>query len=239
MSKCWIYRDGGRRLGSSVGSYEEWCGGQDDKVCGKEAGPVVGVRIKMYLSRGNMKMTIPTWSLPTGLTCPNATPMCRKHCYARKAERHRRGVLPCRRRNYEESLGDGFVRDMAELLGKRHKLEYVRIHEAGDFYNQGYLEKWFEICRRFPKTRFLAFSNMWDLTWKRKPDNMVVYWSVWPDTDLGEMKKYVDVGADLFAFVGESSVWKNDTLECPGHCDDCLMCFLGDINGMNVHFKVH
>lgn len=192
----------------------------------------------MYISRGNMKMSIPTWSLPTGVACPNSTPMCERYCYAKKAERFRKQVLPCRVHNYEESQRESFVPGMIRVLERRRKLEFFRIHESGDFYSQEYLEKWLEICKAFPNTRFLAFSNMWNLEWKVCPRNLVVFWSIWEDTDIGDRVH----GGGLFAFIGNSRpelCVEEDVLVCPGHCDSCLMCFMGYENQKHVRFKIH
>lgn len=181
-----------------------------------------------YLSSGNVKVgRIPTWNLPSKLTCPQSTKLCRKYCYAAKAERpYRPQVLPCRNRNLEASKDVEFVATMSELINRRRS-SYIRIHESGDFYDQVYLDKWFEIARNCPSKVFMAFTKSWHLDWTRKPDNLVVYWSVWLDT--------VNVPeSGLKAYAGHCGTGRE--FECGGKCDICLHCFKAS---GNVHFKVH
>jgi len=86
----------------------------------------------MYISKGNKKTgTIPTFSLPTAVTCPGATPFCKKVCYAKVSENIYTFVLNRRIQNLWEILQGAWVSKMVELIRNQDFL-YFRIHEAGD-----------------------------------------------------------------------------------------------------------
>jgi hypothetical protein len=186
-------------------------------------------------------MKIPTFSLPAEVTCPNATELCKKNCYAKKAERAYKSALDSRMRNYKESKNtlDFGVKLFKWLLLKQPK--YFRIHESGDFYSQDYLDIWCGIAKLFPKIKFLAYTQMYDLDYTLKPDNLIVYWTVWPDSKRvpnNNLKAYViDNGNNKIpkynkakGHLCKKGKGKNIT------CDKCLYCFEGK---GDVRFKIH
>lgn len=142
-----------------------------------------------YLSSKNLVMNnVLIWSLPSKITCPNSTPLCRKHCYAIKAERsYRPNTLPCRMENLECSKDANFVRGMktvieAKLLQDKNFNGHFRIHESGDFYSQKYLDDWKAICAYFKDIKFLAFTKSFQLDYSNKPMNMEILMSIWQDS---------------------------------------------------------
>ena len=186
-------------------------------------------------------MNIPTFSLPSDISCPNQTPLCSKYCYAKKAERAYPQVLPSRNRNYDESLDYDFVRRVVLWIIK-HKPKYFRIHESGDFYSQDYFDKWCYISALCPDTNFLAYTQVYDLSLTLKPNNLTIYWTVWPDSKSvpnNGLKAYViDDGTGKIS----NKLDDKNTHQCPKEikkdmtCDKCLWCFnsKGD-----VKFKLH
>lgn len=185
-------------------------------------------------------MNIPTFSIPAIKTCPNHTPHCKQFCYARKAERSFKYVLPSREENFKESLSDDFVEQVGKYL-KRNKPKLFRLHESGDFYNQEYLDKWFIICRNNPDTRFLVYTKRWDLNWKGKPANLIRYWSIWDDTQNpppdGPKAYVVDDGK------GKISQYPVPTDACICEkedqivkCEKCMHCYAGV---SDVIFRIH
>lgn len=195
----------------------------------------------VYLSDGNLRMKIPTFSIMSKHTCPNATTLCKKFCYAKKAERIYKNTYNSRFLNTIKTLSESFTKEAIKEIDKR-KSNYIRIHESGDFYSQEYLNKWFEICRAIPDKKFLVYTQMWNLKWRNKPKNMVVYWTVWPDT-VNKVKR------GLKAFVVDNGKGRippyntrvNGVMCKKGNgnnitCDKCLYCFEG--RG-NVKFKLH
>jgi hypothetical protein len=138
------------------------------------------------------------FNLPARKTCPGKTKYCGKVCYAMKAERMYKGARESRVRNYKASKLVGFQNNMTEELIKfaTNGGKQIRIHESGDFYNQGYLNKWMLIATSFPKITFLAYTKMFDkLDFSVKPDNMIVYASL----DPSSFDKLGDVPDNLHA----------------------------------------
>lgn len=186
--------------------------------------------VVMTCSTKNLKMSSTIiWNLPAVKTCIGATAHCIAKCYARKAERLYPTVSPCRELNYKASQADDFVRLMSDMIG-RSKIEMVRIHESGDFYDQAYLDKWFEICRNNPSKRFLAFTKSYQLDFAECPSNLRLIYSIWDDT------KYITEQIPCQASAGECG--KSDSIQCAGNCTKCRACWnLKD--GQNVHFDIH
>lgn len=187
-------------------------------------------------------MDIPIFNLPAEKTCRNPTELCRKYCYAKKAEKLWVVSLNSRMENWhcaDGTSGYKFVEEMVKEIKNRNK-QYFRIHESGDFYNQEYLNKWFEIARQLPGIQFLCYTNSWDLDWSNMPENLVRYWSVWPDSvgvPRDGLKAYViDNGKGIIrGSTGESG--KVCAKETQGiKCNQCLYCFKAK---GNVRFKIH
>ena len=194
-----------------------------------------------YISDGNKRMIIPTFCLISGHTCPNATHLCKKNCYAKKAERIYPTAYITRLKNTFDSLKDSFVDEISDIL-KTKASKYIRIHESGDFYSQKYLEKWFKICRLFPDKKFLVYSQMHNLDWSNKPNNLIVYWSIWPDTKI-----IPKIGLKAYVIDNGNNRIPNYKSRITGHlcskgkgstltCDKCMYCFRGK---GNVRFKIH
>jgi len=106
------------------------------------------------------------WNLPTGHTCPFALECLVKvdkqtgkfenksnayRCYAASPERFP-AVRNHRWTNYE------YV-----LAGNKPKLPKgcaaVRIHAAGDFFNQAYFDMWIEVAKENPNVQFWAYTK--------------------------------------------------------------------------------
>ncbi len=101
-----------------------------------------------------------TFSLPSRITCPGASPWCLKHCYAHRYER-RRPVCRCA---YQKNLAlaqdpDEFVHLLTGVLPRI--LPCMRIHVSGDFHSSPYIDAWWSICAAFPQTRFWAYTRSW------------------------------------------------------------------------------
>ena len=128
------------------------------------------VNAKYHISDGNKKL-VPNkdtafliWNIPAVTTCPFKTNMCKQSCYAVKAEKAYKQVLPSRPDNLKMSLLPSFVDDMTHIIMDKAKKTrkpklIVRVHESGDFYNQIYANKWLEImhnCESESKITFIA-----------------------------------------------------------------------------------
>ncbi len=111
---------------------------------------------------GNAKLGRKVWSfsLAAVATCPGATAVCMKHCYARGGLFGLPSVRDNRRRCYEASKAKTFVADMTALL-RENFVELMRLHVEGDFYAASYVKKWTKIAAANRKTTFLAYTRSW------------------------------------------------------------------------------
>jgi hypothetical protein len=182
-----------------------------------------------YLSDGNMVMKgVLIWNIPSRTTCPGATPLCKKVCYAVKAERLWKNTLPCRKENLDCTKDKHFVENMrtiirAELLKSKKPITHFRIHESGDFYNQKYLDDWKAICSYFKDIKFLAFTKSFHLNFNPKPKNLEILLSVWEDTDLSTIPKGT-IGNERgfpLSFTGMKG-W--NSIKCNGGENKCNLC---------------
>jgi hypothetical protein len=153
----------------------------------------------MYLSNKNHAMKdVLIWSLPSRVTCIGGTPLCEKNCYAKKAERLYPNVLMSRYENLEDTHNPKFVENMiavirGEVIKNKKFNSHFRIHEAGDFYSQKYLDDWMEIVFAFPKIKFLAYTKSFQLDFSHlnyfTVPNLEIVMSVWADTKMVEIPK--------------------------------------------------
>jgi hypothetical protein len=112
------------------------------------------------------------------VTCPQAG-ACAAICYARQGFYRMPNVANAKEHNLKESRNlKTFIPKAIEDL-TRLKHEIVRIHDAGDFYNQAYLDAWYEIARQFPKKFFYAYTKSLHLDlWTNKPKNFRIVQSI-------------------------------------------------------------
>lgn len=119
------------------------------------------------------------FGLPSGkaFSCPGATSVCERICYAGFFERMYTGVRNLLENNWQiltnSSRGEmvGHLTEMieefrAETLryqskGKNAELKF-RIHWDGDFFSQDYAEAWAEVIRAFPDVQFWAYTRSFE-----------------------------------------------------------------------------
>jgi hypothetical protein len=118
------------------------------------------------------------------------------------------------------------------------KPDKFRIHESGDFYEDDYIEKWFEISNRFPEKTFMAFTRRCDIDPKVVPKNMILKCSIWPDSPESAFKSKLP---KAYVFDKTERYFKNDHIpqeilhkctfkEDKIQCDECGICYCPDIN---------
>lgn len=124
------------------------------------------------------------WNLPTGSTCPFAdqckvtvdratgkfnTKKGEYRCYAANPERFP-GVREHRWKNFETSLHESIPEPPA-------KCKAIRIHAAGDFYNQEYFDKWIHFAQRHKHIEIWAYTksvNYWINRITEIPENLTL-----------------------------------------------------------------
>lgn len=115
----------------------------------------------MHLKTGNKKLAlnVATFSLPAGKkgTCA----LDCKGCYAMKGTFLYKNVKNSFETNYAASKQDNFsdIIVAETTLLKLKGIEFVRVHVAGDFYSQSYINKWVEIATRQPDLIFYAYTK--------------------------------------------------------------------------------
>lgn len=187
-------------------------------------------------SRGNKKLPKDTliFNLPARMTCPGRTEFCEKKCYALKAERLYKAVLPARQGNFEISRSAEFVRLMTDSINNQLKhIKRVRVHESGDFYNQDYLDKWFEIASAFPGLTFYAYTKSFHLNFVRKPSNFVLIASFDEATNPAMLANY-HLRSQYFDNTF-TIVKKNEEATCIQDCTVCDKCWNSKSNNLTVN----
>ena len=190
------------------------------------------IETKIGISFGNKKLPKRTaiFNLPAVKTCPNKTAFCAVNCYALKAERLYKAVYPARKRNLKASLSADFTDQMiGKLSSVAHKFDTVRIHEAGDFYNQEYFDKWVIIALAFPHKTFYAYTKSFHLDFSAKPENMVLIASFDESTNTASKINYElrrKYFANTFTIIRKEEA--NQYLAwqiCGQDCTKCDVCF--------------
>ena len=91
------------------------------------------------------------------LTCPFAD-ACIKFCYAQKGAYIWSNVAKVFEQRYELTKQDNFIEIMkAEIIKKR--VDFLRVHDSGDFYSNKYFLKWMQIADQLPNVKFYAYTN--------------------------------------------------------------------------------
>jgi len=153
--------------------------------------------------------TVYEWNLPTGHTCPFALECLVKvdketgkfenksnayRCYAASPER-----FPAVR-NHRWANYDYVRKSNKPVLPKDCKA--VRIHAAGDFFNQAYFDMWIEVAKENPDVEFWAYTKSlkyWVNRINEIPANLVLTASAGGRNDelINQYKlKYVQIVKD-------------------------------------------
>ncbi len=181
----------------------------------------------IYISEGNTKMgKISSFSLMPGQTCSAAAcQTCYKEgCYARKTAEFRTACGATWQRNTDlcktnlklvESQLDGY------LMWRNPK--YFRVHVSGDFFSEEYAKMWARVARRYPETRFLAFTKQFgNVAGVRFPKNFHIVLSEWDGITVPEELQRKFPKARVI--IRRDKVPEGYTL-CSGHCDTCSACY--------------
>jgi len=103
-----------------------------------------------------------TTSLPPGKTCPGMTADCWEKCYARKG--HYNGPTVINRLAVNDAMRQlpDFVRRVTGQIVSQG-IRFVRVHAAGDFDTQEYIQQWIDIAKRNKNTVFYAYTRSWSV----------------------------------------------------------------------------
>jgi len=193
------------------------------------------------ISLGNTKLgKIPQFNLAPKLSCQNSK-YCsgvfegRKfECYAIKAWRQYADTRKAWTKNIKLCHTRlSLVEDELRQYFDRSRPKWFRIHSAGDFFSQEYLDMWLRLATTYQDIKFLAFTKAYGLNFSRAPKNLKVVYSVMPETPLAD----VPVGSRAYAGPVPQLV-SGRLFSCPGTCEGCGVCWnLRDYE--HVHFDLH
>ena len=101
---------------------------------------------------------LPAYKSSTGKVVCRMADQCIKFCYAKKGAYIWSNVSPAFEKRLQISMQDNFV-DLMVAEIKKKKVDYVRVHDSGDYYDKRYLAKWFKIAELLPNVRFYSYTN--------------------------------------------------------------------------------
>jgi hypothetical protein len=197
--------------------------------------------IKLHWSKENPKIgNIPNISLEPVASCPNNEWCFQKElglkCYAMKSFVQYPATRIAWRENFQLAQNDlnSFESQLVNKLSRTCK-KFFRIHVAGDFFNQEYLDMWKDTARQFKHINFLAFTKSFHLDYSHKPRNLKIVWSVMPN--MPTLPKACK-GSRAYCGPIEQRRKKERIMICPGHCESCGMCW--NLKGSeSAHFDIH
>ena len=121
---------------------------------------------------GNGSLIQNTFGLPAGknYSCPSATSICEKVCYAGKLEKLYKAVKANLLHNWEllkdadritmfDLLSD-MVADFKKDCVKRNAEMLFRIHWDGDFFNEDYTHAWRSVIEEQPDIKFWVYTRV-------------------------------------------------------------------------------
>lgn len=183
------------------------------------------------LKNGNHKLgkEIFNFNLPR-TTCTYRTELCNKYCYARYGSFGFKNVKDCMEQNLAESKRQDFVGKINTQLKSMPNAKYVRLHSSGDFYNQGYYDKWNQIAKDNPLITFLAYTRNADIDFGGRVRNLVVYQSIDKTT------KVLNPTLSLKSYIFDAGDTDNKHMAynpdkgyfvCDSKCHSCRFCWAG------------
>lgn len=171
------------------------------------------------------------WTLPAIKTCPQAG-LCKTGCYASQGAYKWSPSVKAHERNFELTKQDDFVQLISAELTRRKKIKRVRIHDAGDFYNESYMGKWLMIAARHPDIEFYAYTKMVKMfkIFERLPRNFIVIYSFG-----GRQDSLIDVTKDRHSRVFDSLAELKSARYADSSKDDAIATGLNPRIGLVYH----
>lgn len=124
-----------------------------------------GALLKGGTPSSNAKVNAYTWDLPEGATCPGRSAFC-SDCYAvDMAAGTKRGSMMASRVLRLKAWAEHREAWVAEMKAEAAYFGHyapVRIHVAGDFFNEEYTRDWIRVVRACPGTYFWAYTRSWN-----------------------------------------------------------------------------
>lgn len=212
-------------------------------------------KVGSSFSEGGTQRFGNSFGLPAGraFSCPSATSVCEKVCYAGKLERLRPAVRDALMHNFE-LLKDASESRMVNLLNamivefeaksdKWNVDKVFRIHWDGDFFNDDYTRAWAKVIKSHPDTKFWVYTRVQRAAYMLKDiPNLALYFSM--DSENAEVAKFLSEQGIKIASLGSTFDEARQALGaraaiCPeqrgqlplkGACASCKICIKGSAN---------
>ena len=129
------------------------------------------IKVTNSLTPSNRARIANSFGLLSGkeYSCPGATSICERVCYAGRLERMRPSVRNVMAHNWGllknatvdtmTSLINDMVEDFKIDCEKFKAPKLFRIHWDGDFFSLGYAQAWINIIKRYPDIRFWTYTR--------------------------------------------------------------------------------
>lgn len=167
--------------------------------------------------------TIPAYKALDGtITCPNAS-KCIKGCYAQMGAYVWTNVKAAHNAKLQLTRQLNFVQLMIDEINsklKKSKNVYIRIHDAGDFYSQEYLNKWIDIINNFKDKSVIFYAYTKQVAMFKQvnlPKNFIIIYSYG-----GKQDNLIDKSKDRHSWVFESTSELESTNYVNASDDDML-----------------
>lgn len=189
--------------------------------------------------------TLPAFNLPVLTTCPGKTVACSKYCYARRHHYAMGKIKNKLSENFALSKRhdfSGLVIAELTILKQYYRdrgvtIDRFRIHTAGDFYSQAYLNKWSEVVKKFPAINFVAYTRSYKLDFSKMPKNLILYYSRDNTTKHGSPKGITRT-ATVIPKKELSEIIPEKSFICRSKCYKCKACYIQG-HGLSVIFPKH
>ena len=213
------------------------------------------IKVATSLTDGGSVRFGNSFGLPSGkaYSCPGATSICERICYAGKLERLRPSVRDALMHNWDMLQGktivqmfellDSMVTTFEEKSTKWNVPKAFRIHWDGDFFSQEYVWAWRMVINNHPDIRFWVYTRVSSaaLVLNQLP-NLSLYFSADAE-NVAEANKLAQLGIKI-ATLGDTFAEAKDLLgirsaKCPeqtgqiplaGACVACNICPKGNAN---------
>jgi len=199
-----------------------------------------------------------SFGLPAGLnySCPSATSVCSKVCYAGKLEKIYKGVKINLTHNWDlvkdadmdhvTNLLNSMIIDFITECERKGSAKLFRIHWDGDFFSDTYIGAWRHVIESHPDVRFWVYTRVIRATVLLKGiDNLALYFSTDKDNfalakialkngaRLAMLDETFEAGRERLASIGERGAMcpeQRGQIDLNGACVACGLCIKGKTN---------
>lgn len=170
-----------------------------------------------------------TFGLPAGkaFSCPSATSVCEKICYAGKLEKVFKGTRENLLHNWnllsnadEDTMYYLLSEMVAEFVAdcdKRNADKLFRIHWDGDFFSETYTQAWMKVINDYPEVRFWVYTRVESAARMLNGiSNLSLYFSTDSENKETATTLAKDEGINLAYLAETFAIGKADMLELVG-----------------------